>query len=82
MTLNQQSFPYHAHEDTVSGSYNSSNTTFTLTLVPLNGTLKIFNASGQYLREGTDYTRSANVLTAASAPETGDNWVADYSTQG
>lgn len=82
MTLNQQVFPYRAHEDTVAGTYNSSNTTFTLTLVPLNGTLVIHNASGLYLRETVDYTRSANVLTATVAPETGDNWVADYSTQG
>ncbi len=82
MTLNQQAFPYRVHEDTVAGTYNGSNVTFTLKLSPQTQSLTIHNASGLYLREGVDYTRSNKTLTAAVAPETPDNWVADYYSQG
>lgn len=81
-TIDTTRFPNRVHEDAVAGTYNGSNQTFTLKYVPLSQSLAIYNASGQYLREGTDFTRSQAVLTATTAPESGDNWVADYYTQG
>lgn len=80
-TIDQRRYPYPTHEDTVAGTYNGSNVTFTLRNIPSPGTLNIFNASGQRLRETVDYTRSGLTLTATVAPESTDNWIANYETQ-
>ncbi|HXE12805.1 MAG TPA: hypothetical protein VN633_11830 [Bryobacteraceae bacterium] len=66
--------------ETPGGLMNGTNTTFTLSAAPTPSTsLQLFR-NGSLLRQGTDYTLSANMITfsAAATPKAGDGLIASY----
>jgi hypothetical protein len=66
--------------ETPGGLINGTNTTFTLAAAPTPSTsLQLFR-NGSLLRQGTDYTLSANMITfsTASTPKAGDALLASY----
>lgn len=63
--------------ETPSGTINGSNTVFTLSQTPVNGSLAIYlNGARQKLTD--DYTLSTATITFISAPPSGSNIICDY----
>jgi hypothetical protein len=69
----------HVNNETPSGTINGSNTAFTLTSAPQNGTLQLF-LNGIVLEPGAgnDFTISGTAITMLFAPLTGDKLRAYY----
>ncbi len=63
--------------EALTGTINSSNTTFTFAYTPASGSDRIFY-NGQRWTRGVDYTISGSTLTTTSAPATGSRLTADY----
>jgi hypothetical protein len=65
-------------QENPSGTVNGSNTSFSLVNTPIsNGSASIF-LDGLILRQGTDYTISANTITMTTAPSVGQSLYAVY----
>lgn len=63
-----------------SGAVNSLNVTFGLANTPVSGSLKLYHNGIRLKGGGVDYSISGVTITMATAPETGDNLIADYRT--